>query len=68
MLPALKLLPGSIAEMLATARQTGQINRADQYGLMAAVLEESLSEDEVRAINRLLRSVKQGKVQVREDI
>ncbi len=68
MLPALKLLPGSIAEMLATARQTGQLNRTDQYGLMAAVLEESLSEDETRAINRLLRSVKQGKVTVRDEI
>ena len=68
MLPALKLLPGSIAEMLATARQTGQLKRTDQYGLMAAVLEESLSEDETRAINRLLRSVKQGKVEVRDDL
>lgn len=68
MLPALKLLPGSISEMLATARETGQLKRADQYGLMAALLEESLSEDETRAINRLLRSVKQGKVEVRNDL
>jgi hypothetical protein len=64
MLPAIKLIPGSIAEMLVTARQTGRLKKADQYGLMAAVLEESLSEEEARAVNRLLRSVQRGKVKI----
>jgi hypothetical protein len=66
MLATVRLLPGSISEMLATASRTGTITRSDQYGLMAAIMEEQLSEDEVRAINRLLRSIKRGKVKVLE--
>lgn len=66
MLATVRLLPGSISEMLATVSRTGTITRSDQYGLMAAIMEEQLSEDEVRAINRLLRSIKRGKVKVLE--
>lgn len=68
MLPAVRLLPGSIPEMLATVSQTKVINKTDQYGLQAAVLEESLSEDEVRAINRILRSIKRGRIRVVDDL
>lgn len=67
MLPAVRLLPNSIPEMLATASQTKLIKKTDQYGLQAAVLEESLSEDEVRAVNRILRSIKRGKIRVVND-
>lgn len=67
MLPAVKLIPGSVAEMLATARQTGRLQKTDQYGLMAAVLEEALSDEEVRAVNRLLRSVQRGKVKITDE-
>ncbi|WP_245788794.1 hypothetical protein [Spirulina major] len=53
--------------MLATARQTGRLQKTDQYGLMAAVLEEALSDEEVRAVNRLLRSVQRGKVKITDE-
>ncbi|MGB0563967.1 MAG: hypothetical protein ACPGVO_19530 [Spirulinaceae cyanobacterium] len=68
MLPAVRLLPGSIAEMLAATSQTGVITKADQYGLQAALLEETLSEEELRAVNRLLRGVKRGKITVIESL
>lgn len=64
MLPPIRLLPGSIAEMLATASETGQISQADRYGLMAAMFEESLDEDEIRALNRLLRAINRGKIKI----
>ncbi|MEM8638417.1 MAG: hypothetical protein AAGG51_06375 [Cyanobacteria bacterium P01_G01_bin.54] len=64
MLPAVRLLPGSIAEMLASASQTGMLTKADQHGLQAAVLEETLSDEEIRAVNRLLRGIKRGKIKV----
>jgi hypothetical protein len=68
MIPPLRLLPGSIAEILATASETGQISQADRYGLMAAICEESLDEEEVRAINRLLRAINRGKIKVSEQL
>lgn len=68
MLPDVNLIPGSVSEMLAMARQTGRLKKADQYGLMAAVLEESLSDEEARAVNRLLRSVQRGKVKIIDEL
>ncbi|MEM9539197.1 MAG: hypothetical protein AAGA60_06750 [Cyanobacteria bacterium P01_E01_bin.42] len=64
MTPPVRLLPGSIAEMLATASETGQISQADRYGMMAAMFEESLDEEEIRALNRLLRAINRGKIKV----
>lgn len=64
MLPSLSLLPGSISEILATAGETGKISQADRYGLMAAMLEESLGEEETRAINRLLRAINRGRIKI----
>lgn len=62
MYPQLQLLPGAISEILASANETGTITLTDRYGLMAAILDESLEEDEARAITRLLRSVKRGRL------
>ncbi|MBP0021413.1 MAG: hypothetical protein J7647_28145 [Cyanobacteria bacterium SBLK] len=64
MVPPVRLLPGSIGEILATASETGQISQADRYGLMAAMFEESLDEDEIRALNRLLRAINRGKIKI----
>lgn len=68
MFPPIKLLPGAVYEILASATETGVITLADRYGLMAAVLDESLDEEEVRAINRLLRFIIKGRVKVVEEI
>ncbi|WP_272115919.1 hypothetical protein [Spirulina major] len=43
------------------------MQKTDQYGLMAAVLDEALSDEEVRAVNRLLRSVQRGKVKITDE-
>lgn len=62
--PPIKLLPGSIADILAEASETKCLTTADRYGLMAAVFDESLDEDERRAINRILHSVSRGRIRV----
>jgi hypothetical protein len=67
MLPQVQPLPGAISEILASASRNGCLTTADRYGLMAALLEESLSEEEMRAINRLLRAVNRGWIQVTND-
>lgn len=64
MLIQLQLIPGAIAEMLASVSDTGMLTLNDRYGLLAATLDDSLSEEERRAVNRLLRAVMRGKVKV----
>lgn len=59
-----QLIPGAISEILVSASDTRELTVADRYGLMAAILDEFLSEEEQRAINRLLRSVLRGRVKV----
>ena len=68
MLNHVQLLPGAISEMLVSAAQTGNLTLADRYGLMAAIMDESLNEEEIRSINRLVRSVIRGRVQVDQNI
>ena len=62
MCPHLQLIPGAIAEILASSSETGVITLADRYGLMTAIINDSLNEEEIRAINRILRAVVKGRV------
>lgn len=61
-MPPIQLLPGAISEILASVSDTGVLTLGDRYGLMAAVFDESLNEDDRCATNRLLRSVVKGRV------
>ena len=58
----MRLLPGAIAEILASTIQTGQLTVSDRYGLYAATLEEALPDEERRAVNRILRAVSRGRI------
>jgi hypothetical protein len=58
------LLPDAIAELFAQSLERGQITLEERYGLMAALLNNSLTEDEKSAINRLLHFVNQGRLKV----
>jgi hypothetical protein len=61
-------IPGAISEIFATTTNSGQITLADRYGLMAAMLDENISEEERRSIDRLLYGVRKGRVQIVNDI
>jgi hypothetical protein len=63
----LNLLPGAINEIIASVTDNHYLTEADRYGLMAALLDESLNEEERRSIDRLLRSVARGRVKVIKD-
>ena len=63
-----RLIPGAISELFAQASNSGYITRADQYGLMAAMLDESLTEEERAAIDRLLRALYRGRMKVVDDL
>ncbi|MDY6939735.1 MAG: hypothetical protein SWY16_19045 [Cyanobacteriota bacterium] len=62
MLPQIELIPGALSEILVSAVDTGCLTQTDRYGLMAAVLNESLNEEERRSVDRLLRSIRRGQI------
>lgn len=66
--PNVQLIPGAISEMLVSVSETGKLTLGDRYGLLAAQLDESLTEEERRAINRILHSVCRGKVKIANDL
>jgi hypothetical protein len=61
-------LPGAISEIVASSADNGILTLADRYGLMAAILDEFLEEEEEEALNRLLRRVVKGRIQVVDQI
>jgi hypothetical protein len=67
-MPPINLLPTALLELFATASVSGCLTLADRYGLMAALLEESLSDEELYAINRILHAVRQGRITVVDDL
>jgi hypothetical protein len=64
----LNLLPCALSELFAQVTMNGQITLADRYGLMAALLDDTLSDDERASIDRLLRSVRRGQVLLVDDL
>ena len=58
------LLPGAINEIMASVAENCYLTQSDCYGLMAAILDESTTEEERRCVDRLLRFVIRGKVTV----
>lgn len=64
----LNLIPGAIAELTISVVETHRLTLADRYGLMAAVLDDTLSEDERRSVDRLIRSLVRGKIQVVDEL
>jgi hypothetical protein len=68
MLPQIQLIPGAISEILASVADTGYLTVADRYGLMAAILDESLDEEDRLSTNRLLRAVLRGRIKLVENL
>ncbi len=60
-----QLLPGAINEIMASVAETSSLTISDRYGLMAAMLDDSISEEERCSVDRLLRSIVKGRVQLR---
>lgn len=62
------LLSYTLVDLFAEATSSGRITMADRYGIMAALLDNSLSEDEYSMLNRLLYAIRRGWLQVVNDI
>jgi len=63
-----QLIPGAIADLFAQVSCSGKITLADRYGLMAAILEDSITEEERESIDRLLRAFRKGRMQIVNEI
>ena len=60
----LQLLPGALLEMNQSVEQTQCVTLNDRYGLMAAVFDEYLSATERRMVNRIIKKIQQGEIDV----
>ncbi|MBE9124577.1 MULTISPECIES: hypothetical protein [unclassified Coleofasciculus] len=63
-----KLLPGALSELYAQATISGKITKADRYGLMAALLDDSLTDEEQESVERLLYSLQRGRMKIVDEI
>ncbi len=64
----INLIPGAIGNLYADVSTSGFITLADRYGLMAAILEDTLSDEEECCVNRLLHAACKGKLTVSDEL
>ncbi|MEO8891402.1 MAG: hypothetical protein ABI417_07690 [Coleofasciculaceae cyanobacterium] len=64
----LRLLPGAISDLFAESSNSNQITLADRYGLLAALLEETITEEERASIDRMLYSLHRRRIRVVSEI
>ncbi|NEO87587.1 MAG: hypothetical protein F6J87_25495 [Spirulina sp. SIO3F2] len=60
----IQLLPGALPAMAQAVEQNRCVTLTDRYGLMAAVFDESLPDEERRMVNRILKGIQAGHIQV----
>jgi hypothetical protein len=65
---SINLIPGAINELLATITDTHCLTKADRYGMMAAILDESTTDEERGCLDRLLRSFAKGRIKICDDL
>lgn len=68
MLAQVRLLPGAISDLFVQVSISGKITLADRYGLMAALLEEEISEEERASIDRLFYALCRGRMKIVDEI
>jgi hypothetical protein len=64
MLTPVSLLPNALLDLFAQVSYSGEMTQADRYGLMAAILNDSLTEEDRELIDRLLRAVYRGRIKL----
>lgn len=65
---ALCPLPSAISELFLQSSITGKITVADRYGLLAVLLQEPITEEELYCVNRLLYAFRQGRVAMIDEL
>lgn len=65
---AMNLLPTALSEMFLQVTKTKTISRADQYGMLTALLDDSVNQSDLQSIDRILYAVRRGQVQVVDEL
>lgn len=64
----INLLPSAISELFAQVSATGQLTVADRYGMMAAILDGSASNEEIHCLNRILYGLQRGRIKIVDEL
>lgn len=67
-MPSISLIPGAISQLISTAYNTRRLTKADRYVIMAAILNESITEEERCSLDHLLLSAVKGHIQVTDEL
>ncbi|MBF2000431.1 MAG: hypothetical protein IGS38_06890 [Synechococcales cyanobacterium M58_A2018_015] len=62
------LLDWALADLFATVADSGTLTLADRYGLLAALLQESLTEEERMMVDRMLYAIWRGRITVLDEL
>lgn len=68
MLTQICLLDCALSELFAQTTDTGHLTLADRYGLLAALLKETLSEEEHLIIDRMLYAIGRGRLRMVDEL
>ena len=66
--PPVCLIESGLSELFADIQETGQLTLADRYGLLAAIFDENLTEEELRSLCRIYRAITKKQVQIVDQI
>lgn len=58
------LIPSALSELFVDVSMSRKVTLADRYGLMAALLDESLEQEDLQAIDRILYGIHRKRVAV----
>jgi hypothetical protein len=58
------LVPGSLAKIFTSVKETRRLTLSDRYGLMTAILDESLDLEDRLYIDRLLQAVQTSRISI----
>ncbi len=61
-------IQSAIAELFAQVSNSGYLTLADRYGLLAALMNDSLSEEDQHSIDRMLYAVRRGRLKMVDEI
>ena len=65
---AIQPLPTAVSELFVQATISGKITLADRYGLLAVLMDQSISDEDLHCINRMLYAVRKGRMQVVQEL
>jgi hypothetical protein len=61
-------LPCAISELFAQVSASGKITLADRYGILAVLLYEPTSEEDLYCIDRILYALRKGRLQLTHEL